>query len=99
MVVDRGLVRVSAGFWLGYMAPPPIVSGAPLADPRFCRLERSESWSSELPKMLRLMPHLRPKYCREGRMVGRQAEIMPADTSMAVQPTVGARVYVGSWLL
>jgi hypothetical protein len=32
-----------------------------------------------------------------GNMVGRHAETMPADTSMAVQPTVGARVYDGSF--
>lgn len=34
-----------------------------------------------------------------GRKVGKQADMMPADISMTVQPTVGASVYVGSVLV
>jgi len=41
-------------------------------------------------------PILRAIRCIAGRIVGRQAEMMPADISIAVHPTTGASVYVGS---
>ena len=43
-----------------------------------------------------LRPIARKQSCTTGRRTGRQAEIRPADISIDVQPTVGARVYVGS---
>lgn len=46
-----------------------------------------------------LIPSLRTINWRAGLMTGRQAETIPADISMAVQPTVGASVYVGSRVL
>ncbi|TLD07194.1 hypothetical protein PgNI_11037 [Pyricularia grisea] len=75
--------------------PPPIVSCGPVPDPMLSGWDWSDASPCELPKVLRLIPHLRAKYCREGRNVGRQAEMMPADISMAVQPTVGAKVRDG----
>ena len=45
------------------------------------------------------MPMLRKTKDMTGPMVGRQAETIPADISMAVQPTVGVREYVGSSLV
>lgn len=44
-----------------------------------------------VPRMERLMPRLRKRKDMTGPRVGRQAETMPADISMAVQPTVGVR--------
>lgn len=41
-------------------------------------------------------PHDRARSRKMGSKVGRQADMIPADNSMAVQPTVGANVYVGS---
>lgn len=41
-------------------------------------------------------PILRPMSLKAGTRVGRLAETMPADISMAVHPTVGANVYEGS---
>lgn len=41
-------------------------------------------------------PHDRAMSRKMGSRVGRQADMIPADSSMAVQPTVGANVYVGS---
>jgi hypothetical protein len=45
-----------------------------------------------VPSRERLMPRVRKNRDMTGPRVGRQAETMPADISMAVQPTVGARV-------
>jgi len=39
-----------------------------------------------------LIPTIRRKMFSAGNMVGRQAETIPAAISIAVQPTVGARV-------
>lgn len=41
---------------------------------------------------LPLIPSMRAMKRSAGRRVGRLAEMIPADISMAVQPTVGARV-------
>jgi len=41
---------------------------------------------------LLLMPSMRRNTFNAGSMVGRFAEMMPAAISMAVHPTVGARV-------
>lgn len=38
-------------------------------------------------------PRWRAINCSAGRSVGRHADVMPAEISMAVQPTVGAKVY------
>lgn len=43
-----------------------------------------------------LRPHNPMKWLMSGNMVGKHADTIPADISMAVQPTVGARVYDGS---
>lgn len=43
-----------------------------------------------------LIPNFLPINWKAGPMVGRQAETIPADISIAVQPTVWASVYVGS---
>jgi len=45
----------------------------------------------ELPLLL-LMPSVRRNTFNAGSIVGRFAEMMPAAISMAVHPTVGARV-------
>lgn len=45
----------------------------------------------ELPFLL-LMPSIRRNTFNEGSIVGKFAEIIPAAISMAVHPTVGARV-------
>lgn len=50
-------------------------------------------------RSVRLMPILLMTMAMTGPRVGRQAEITPADISIAVQPTVGAREYVGSLLV
>jgi hypothetical protein len=46
----------------------------------------------KIPTTLPFIPSMRAMKRRAGRRVGRLAEMIPADISMAVQPTVGARV-------
>lgn len=57
----------------------------------------SESLGSFMYVELLLMPRSCNNALTMGNIVGRQAEMRPADISISVQTTVGARVYVGSF--